>query len=428
MVTLGRHRVEALAGTLLGRALEQPGCPICWQQAEVADWRLWYLLREGPDTLGTSEAGLSALGLCRQHLWAIHDEEYRDLGSRVQTAMLCELALSALDRRWSAAGGDTPARLGCPPAPCPLCQATAQDERRACASLFYSLRFPDVRAHYAAGSGLCLRHLAVALPGAEAGVARLLLESAARRLREVSDDPMQLCAVLHGRDPGQPTERAATRPRLTPPLAPGIGCPACAARARAESTSARRLLERVASGAKREPTMNAWLCGQHAWALLARAPSRAATVFALEARAVMAELGRLLAEMPRPERQAQSLLGRLFRARRPHRPALPRPDCNICAAGSAGLAQGGADSGRYCLPHARPIVLSGDETAVATAWPTLHARLMALSAGIDAYIRKQQWERRGDAWGEAGLAVPCAVAFLVGEHPEPLCLDAPGGP
>ncbi len=178
-------------------AIREDGCSLCRVQALVERRLIESFLREGRYSPAAREEFVGAGGFCRRHAWQLHraaTEEATGAGIADIYGQLLERDVRRFNqiedqirsrRGRRRAVRELGRRLGCP-----ICSSLAGS--RESHGYFLAQLLADERAQetYAAGDGLCGTHIEVAIRQAlrvddAGGVARLLLDDAQNRLREL---------------------------------------------------------------------------------------------------------------------------------------------------------------------------------------------------------------------------------------------------
>jgi hypothetical protein len=200
-----RMAVDRTAGwESLQAALRRSGCPICRVASD--ELRTWVgsLLREYVTDPGTRDELDRALGYCPGH-WAIVTAQ----GDALSSAILLRSVLGEAQRRLA-----TRFRRGnrlAPGATCPACSVEQTSAQHAVQLLCAAVEeLPEARELLAAGDGLCLTHLGVAVDLRDRVLGRARVLTIERdRIAELEATLEQL---IEAHDAGTETE-------LTPELA-----------------------------------------------------------------------------------------------------------------------------------------------------------------------------------------------------------------
>ena len=153
----------------------QAGCPICRlarrRTARYLDSLLYEAVLDGE----VRRKLKASHGFCREHVAMLHDHPGRSLGIALiyETVLRHVIDLTEQGKlqpgslrerlRGRAATGTALADELSPEQPCPACDVKADAEQSYCSLLTSSLGDADLYSAYAAGEGLCLPHLALAL-------------------------------------------------------------------------------------------------------------------------------------------------------------------------------------------------------------------------------------------------------------------------
>jgi hypothetical protein len=189
-------------------ALGGDRCPICAIAAAATDRYLRGILHEQVNDPELRAALARSKGFCATHAWAL-PRAGDALGAAILYEDQIEAAivdvhhtLRALEprgrqarRRADAAPGAIAAALRerrKPGEPCPACRIGDAARRRALTTLVASLEDPQFRQALESSPFLCLPDLALALDGAAARDARVLLVLAEYRLRRLKDELAEL--------------------------------------------------------------------------------------------------------------------------------------------------------------------------------------------------------------------------------------------
>ncbi len=151
----------------LKEALALGGCALCRLSARAVERYLRGLLHEFVNDAGVRERLRASGGFCPRHSWRL--QRLGDpLGISILWRDLLRLPLTASGRRGSSA--------------CPACEVAEEAEKRYLEVLFEHLGAGGLREEYETSDGLCLPHLAEALPRSRGEARRFLLEAESRKL------------------------------------------------------------------------------------------------------------------------------------------------------------------------------------------------------------------------------------------------------
>ena len=425
-------------------------CPVCHLGLRAVHRYLDGLSYEGVNDPGLRAALRSARGFCNHHAWQFANEIrdglgiaiiYRDVLATVRRA--ADAALSGLQTGSLASflrgreGGAWLADRLAPTGACPACRCLAQSSQRYLDTLLAHLADPDLKQRYARSPGLCLPHLAAALPRVHShDDLELLLAVAARRVAPVSPGstdaaPLAAGAVLQtmvgsrGAVPARPP--VAAPDEGAGPLAEARAAPCCTESppqagtchvCQAAASAVDGWLADVGGRGGREPGSGLpcaealALCNAHAWRLAELAPQSAVVaVWAPAARAVQGTLRGEPSPGGPPGRRWQRVRAALggSPARRLGeelaaglQPGAACPACSLQAAAEQRLIAGiviglqQSDAGirlpagsALCLPHLELYLrrAPGGPREQLLLWQVSVWRL--LESQLDEYIRKQ---------------------------------------
>lgn len=426
-----RGRIEPQTTLRLEEILAKEPCPVCVEAEEwAAAWFASYQSETNADPAMKVRLSRS-LGLCTAHTRRLLDTG--PAASWLAGGLFAEVTRAGLQRF---TGGPAGRAEQCPP-------CAAADRR--VTSLLELLRtslahHAAIRDAYAAGSGVCLRHLAGLVTGAPPAVTRL---AADRAVRTLEAGPAEATGALAGADPDlrrraerwaphreavlRAEEQAARRSTaaLVELMLTTPACPVCTASQRAQW----RLLDWLGSCgiAAAELQLDAACCGRHLGDLAAIGwQDRADEVARYNADRVLAALRPAVTRLgaarrtPFSRRASARTLAAVFR---------PVP-CRACRA--AGLAErderrlltivAGDASRRAQLAEAHGVCLGhglalSREAALPAAWrDLLVTRLRLLGYELDRATRQTardgRWRMRGvelTAWTRAPTLLDGAV-------------------
>jgi len=188
---LAKQTAPVEAASDLGRDLNTRGCPVCNRMADaasrfLASWQ--YALATEEDA---QQAYAASLGFCPLHTWQLEAMSspqglsvgYPNLMERLATDLS---RLAAFEHPEPA---DFVLALVQKPGHCRVCRLIQETEAKYLKDLAGFVQLPEGHKAYTHSQGVCLRHLGMLLaviPSQE--VARFLIDHAARRFAEISED------------------------------------------------------------------------------------------------------------------------------------------------------------------------------------------------------------------------------------------------
>jgi hypothetical protein len=185
------------AASDLGRDLNTWGCPVCNRMADaisrfLSSWQ--YALASEEDAQREFAA---SLGFCPLHTWQL-EAMASPQGLSVGYPNLMERLAADLSRL-AASEHPAPAHsvlaLVQKPGHCRVCRLIQKTETKYLKDLVGFVQLPEGYKAYTHSQGVCLRHLGMLLaviPSQE--MARFLIEHAARRFAEISEDIPKTCS------------------------------------------------------------------------------------------------------------------------------------------------------------------------------------------------------------------------------------------
>ncbi len=148
----------------LRAALQDGTCSVCDLVAQATARRLRFLFHECITDPGVRMELRASLGFCPRHASAAVQQ-----GHALGIAMIYQDVVNQARSRLSTSNAKSPARSSCPE-----CVSEREDETRYVRALANDLIDAEMQAAYAAGPGLCLRHLDMALAQSRAQVRAFL--------------------------------------------------------------------------------------------------------------------------------------------------------------------------------------------------------------------------------------------------------------
>jgi len=450
-------------------ALQSDGCPVCRLSLRSVSRYLDALSYENVNDPEVRATLRRSRGFCNHHAWQFADACHDGLGTAIIYRDVLDTLLRAVEkpRRVLLVSGLVSRTVGliswrsrdfswfrlpfaahahvsrlagllAPEAECPACQVLAASEERHLETLLAHLADRELREVYRTSSGLCLPHLAAALPRADPADAGILTGIAGWKIASLH------ASIDAGRKPDLRTitEAMVGKIEKVSAVAHRDGCPVCEMTIPALDEWLGGMVGMVERGlgSEDQQTETVPLCQAHAWRILEVASPAVVSEFWHPI--VRAAESTLLQGIGRNERLASSWRG-LFsglgdlnwrKGRRPLRQKLERqPCCPACETktaieeetvqtllnrpGRAGPSRQSEHLSALCLPHlVLPVrlVSNGSQKEAllslqAEAWRSLRAEL-------DEYVRKQDYRFRHEPRGPEMDAPWRAIAAVAGER------------